>query len=866
MQAKMSFERRRNAGPRAREQDMESANWEHAFRRIVAGLAVVWAIVCVGLALISLFGLAARPSHPFVVTAVVGRYVVVRPDPVAREAGVLRGDRLLRVNGQSLASRPLSQAGIRTEELNRYELQRPAGLVYEVEIPHRQATWRGLLRSPPAYLFLLLLLFPGLYLLVGMGVYRARPEQRSTWALLLLSSFMAGYLAGGIHPGWRPPGSEILLSFSAAMMLVPGFHLVTMYPVRLEAVSRHRRLLAIPYAMGFGLFLIYAGAYVQGRGHEAGIRALLYWNLTVVAAIGLYMVLARRHMPSVDLRERLDITLLGYGVSAIPVGIVFLVQDLLHAALPVFFAFAWFVLFPLVIGVGILRQEVFGIRDVARSSFVYGLLTVAITASYALAVALAGTLYGSYLLGNPWMSFPVIFGLVLLFSPLRERLHSVADELFGRDRARDQQTVRTISEALVSLLSVDEILDRVMWAITGPMGVDAGAVLLLDEDRTAYRLSAARGTRASVGWRIPAEHPLVKLVWGNADGLSEDELPQQVLPDVLERCRSVYEELGVELIMPLAFGVDLRGLVAVGSKRTGDPLRAEDREILRTLANQAAVAVENALAYEEIKHLNQTLELRIEERTRELQETQAALAHREKMASVGQLVAGVAHEINNPIAFVHANLQLVNEQLGQLLEAVRSGERDAAEEARNNIQQLLARGQEGTRRIRAIVQALRNFSRVDQTGMADADLHEGFETTFELMATRLHDIEIVREFGELPVVRCHAGQVNQVLMTLVLNACDAGATRIVVRTGSSDGWIWVEVEDNGSGIPPEHRSRIFEPFFTTKDVGEGTGLGLAIAHGIVERHGGRIGVGDGSRGGTVFRMDLPVRGPDAPRA
>ena len=841
---------------------MRGANWEEAFHRAAAGLAVAWALLCVGLSVVSLLGLASRPSHPFVTTAVVGRYVVLDPDTIARKAGVVRGDRLLAVNGYSLSNRPLSRVPLRTDALNVYELQRAAGCLYSVRLPHREVTWGGLLRSPSAYIFLLLLTLPAVYLVVGIGVYRARPDLRSSWALLLLSCFMAAFLAGGVHPGWRLPGTEILLGFTGAMMLVPGFHLVTMYPVRLEAVQRRRRLLIVPYALAFALFLAYAATYVLGRGHESAMRGLVYWNLTVTAAIGLYMGLARRHMPTRDSRDRLDITLLGYAVSAIPVGVVFLVQDLLRAGLPVLLAFAWFVLFPLVIGIGILRQQVFGIRDVAKSSFVYGLLTVGITASYALAVALAGTLYGGYQLGDPWVSFPVIFGLVLLFSPLRERLRSAADQLFGRDRAYYQQTVRTISEALVSLLSVDEILDRVIWAITGPMGAESGAVLLLDQDRMVYRLAACRGTRAKEGWCIPSEHPLVKLVWSHRVGLSNEELPQQVLPEALERCRSVYDELGIQLIVPIAFGVDLRGLVGVGSKRTKDPIRLEDRETLRTLANQAAVAIENAFAYEEITRLNQTLEARIEERTRELQETQAALAHREKMASVGQLVAGVAHEINNPVAFVHANLHLIREQLDRLLGAVEADDREQAEEARRNIQQLLERGQEGTQRIRGIVQALRSFSRVDQKGLAETDLHEGFRTTFEVVAPHLREVELVHEFGQLPTVRCHGGQINQVLMNLVLNACDAGATRIVVRTGVDGSYVWIDVEDNGSGIPPDSRSRIFEPFFTTKEVGEGTGLGLAICHGIVQRHGGRIGLRSTGENGTVFRIELPVGGPE----
>jgi signal transduction histidine kinase len=833
-----------------------------AFRRWTAVLAVAWALACVALSAASFLSLPTGPSHRFIATVVTGQYVVLGPDGTARRAGMQRGDLLLEVNGVRLSERPLSRAPVHVDEPNHYLLQRPWGVVYEAELTHRELGFGGLLQTPSTYAFLLLLGAVGAYLAVGVGVYRARPGLRSSWALLLLSTFVAAYLSGLLHPGRRVPGTELVLGFNAALMLVPGLHLVTMYPVELEAVRRRRRLLVLPYLVALGFFAVHAGAYFSGRGYARALGLLLHWNIALVTATGLYMVLARRHMPTHDLRDRLDIALLGYAVAAVPLALVLLLQDLLRTSLPSLFVFAWFVCFPLAIGIGILRQQVFGIRDVAKSSFVYGLLTVAITGSYALAVAILGTLSGTALLANPWFSFPVIFGLVLIFSPLRERLHDVADRLFERDRTYYQATVRRTSEALVSLLSVDDILERVLWTVSGPLGAECGAVLLLDEERQHYRIAAARGSSIPEGWRIATEHPLVKLVWAYREGLAQGELRERVLPEAYEESVRVFSELGVHLLVPLAFGVDLRGLVAVGRRRTGEELRPEDREVLRTLVNQASVAIENALAYEEIARLNRTLEARIEERTRELRDTQAALAEREKMASLGQLVAGVAHEINTPIAFVHSNLQLVGEQIARVLSALDQGDEGGAAAARENLDRLVERSQEGTRRIREIVQALRTFSRVDQAGMADADLVQGLDTTLELMTSRLHDVDVVRQVAPIPLVRCHAGQINQVLMNLLLNACDAGASRIVIHGAEEDGLVRIDLEDDGGGIPAEHLSRIFEPFFTTKEVGKGTGLGLAISHGIVERHGGRIRVLRSDETGTLFRVELPVRGPE----
>jgi len=297
----------------------------------------------------------------------------------------------------------------------------------------------------------------------------------------------------------------------------------------------------------------------------------------------------------------------------------------------------------------------------------------------------------------------------------------------------------------------------------------------------------------------------------------------------------------------------------VGRKLSGDRFVVEDRQLLRTLANQSAIAIENAKAYDEIAELNSTLEARVEQRTRELGETQAQLIQSEKMASLGQLVAGVAHELNNPIGFVHANLQLLEEQTRKIAEAAPGSA--GALKAREAVHKLLVRSREGTARVKKIVEDLRTFSRVDHAELLEVDLHEGIDRTLSLMEPRLKDgIRVVKQYGELPPVRCYAGQLNQVFMNLLMNACDAmpEGGEITIRTARTEQGVRLDFSDTGPGIPPEIRSRIFDPFFTTKAVGRGTGLGLSISHGIVERHGGRIGVESSVGSGTTFSLELPL--------
>jgi two-component system NtrC family sensor kinase len=326
-----------------------------------------------------------------------------------------------------------------------------------------------------------------------------------------------------------------------------------------------------------------------------------------------------------------------------------------------------------------------------------------------------------------------------------------------------------------------------------------------------------------------------------------------------ESCRDVFDTIEVELLVPILYGVDLLGVIAVGRKLSGERLAPDDRLLLRTLANQSSIAIENAKAFDEIAKLNETLEARVEERTRELRDTQAQLTQAEKMKSLGQLVAGVAHELNNPIGFVHANLQLIDEYVKKLIEGQRT-ESDT-ERIHESITKLLVRSREGTQRVKKIVQDLRTFSRMDQAELQDADLHEEIDRTLALMEPRFKNaISVERDYGDLPRVRCYPGQLNQVFLNLLMNACDAIGKdgTIVIRTRPTDGGVRLEFHDSGPGIPADVQSRIFDPFFTTKPVGVGTGLGLSLSHGIIERHGGRIIVSSDSETGTSFVIELPL--------
>lgn len=829
-------------------------------RRLTGTLASIWAILAVVLSALALIPRADGPSLPFSSAFVAGVAVVHAVSEDARAAGVEAGDELLSIDGQPMLK--LMDEGHRPLVLgvgNLYEFEKPDGRLLSVVLPPLRP---GASERPiDVLLHLGLLIVAMLYVAVGMAVWWSRPGTAEAWALLLFCSTMAVMIATTIR------ADQIPWTYSRVLANLPflgatTFHLFTTYPIEPSWIVRYRRIRAIPYVLAFLIFLGVAGVKAGSVPPRAIAAVACFYGVGVALLSVGVLAAQRRRAHDAGIGERVDLMLLAGLVSFVPLLVVLAAVFAFQSAIPWYMAMLWVGFFPLAVGYGMLRRQLFDFRSVARSSAAYGAATFTITALFAFSITFADELIQRYGVNVRSVQVILLFLAILAFNPLRERMQGLVDRLFDRDRARYRQAVREISEAMVSMLSLGEIGDRILVAVTDTMGVERAMVLLFDENDKVLRPAAWRGEwdEQDIQSEIPSEHPIWKHLWMRREELMRADFDDEPDAQAREDCWDIYDTLEVELLVPILFGVDLLGVIVVGRKLSGERLSPDDRQLLRTLANQSSIAIENAKAFDEIAKLNESLEARVEERTQELRDTQTQLMQSEKMSSLGQLVAGVAHELNNPIGFVHANLQLLEEFITKLSAAQASG--GDTERVREAITKLLTRSREGTERVKQIVQDLRTFSRMDQAESQMADLHEEIDRTLALMEPRLKNkIKVERNYGDIPAIRCYPGQLNQVFLNLLMNACDAlDATGGTIRISSerSDLGVRLEFADDGPGIPLHVQSRIFDPFFTTKEVGKGTGLGLSLSHGIIERHGGRFLVHSEPGEGASFVIDLPL--------
>jgi len=710
----------------------------------------------------------------------------------------------------------------------------------EVRYRFRSLTGNREVRSVPTAILTMRDVVPifGIYLLnglvllgVALTVFYVKPENPAARSFLFLGVCLGGTLILAI---------DTLMSFWCSRLY---FMLESLVPAAL---------------------LLFAATFPQPKGLVLRFPQLRWWTLAAFAAVGvlqnaLYLSNPLRHLAVNDwvytamavsglvllasllesflhartplARQQVKTVLFGMGAAIFVPSLLMMAIILLRLDIPMNAAFPLLLLGPLSIGYAIARHDLFQVDRYVRNGIVYGAVSVLVFLGYAIVVFSAELALGAErALPANVIPFYLLF-LVLVFNPLRARIQSIVDRVFYRQAYSYRATVQGMSRALSSFLNTEKVVAAVLAALTEVMAIEWATILVLSSRGNTLRVY---GDSPNIRERVRAAFPPDGSSVGHLRGLEKAESSQafaERCADPTEGCEAIAESHPA-LLVPARFEGANVAVILIGDKKSGAYYSEDDLDLLQTLADQAALALTNAEAYEIIR------------------QTQADLVRSERLAAVGELAASVAHGIRNPLAGIRAAAQLAREDVAETSSDLREGIDDIISEAD---------------RLEMRVRSLLDFARPFEPNLRVADLGVLLDEFATSMRPRLAaGIELLLDVDpHLPRLGFYAAQLTEVMEALVINAAQAmgehGTVSIQAHpTSDASGEPGVElhISDTGPGFAPGQLERIFSLFYTTK--AQGTGIGLAMAQRIIERHRGRLSAESRDGGGATFSIYLPL--------
>jgi signal transduction histidine kinase len=749
------------------------------------------------------------------------------------EAGVPHQSRLLTVNGKHYGSASQVYRAVR-----KLPVGTPVTYTFAVDddAPLVTLSVKTMRLGLPDYLwtFGTYLLIGSLLILLGFTVVLIRPDRPAatamfiagiTWGVFLVTS------ADILGPGWFQP-LHILLE---AILPVALLQLGLTFPVERKILQRRPRLLPALYVVALAVGVLDVLSF------ERWFAATLFFNdlnggAVTLAGLVLIGLLAQSFLfpPSPAAQQRTKIAILGGVLAFLSPVAGYLLLYATGVSIPFNFLAIPLALFPLAIGWAIVKHNLFEVDAIIRRAVAWAILTGLIAALYLGGVGTLELLFARRSGRVAQLFF--LLALVAAMNPLRNRVQAAIDFLFARDRYDYRKTVAEASQALATLLNLEAVVRRILKTITQTVHVDFGAVWLRrDEDR--YELQAVAGERkaSELPREIDGDAPLVRRLAQRPQKILGEEALRPRDGEVSQRL----QRIGARLFVPMSFEQRLVGFLVLGEKESGRFYNGEDLELLRTLANQGAVAVENARSYRALVRANE-----------ELRAAQSRLIEAERFAAIGELSASVAHGIRNPLAGIKAAAQFADLELAK------------DHPLRENIVDIISEVDKLESRIKALL----DFAKPFEPRPTPCDVAKIVADAMASLRSQIgaQGITVATEIDPtLPEVQLDYAQIEQVLLALMSNAVEAmprgGRLAVSARPTPDGKQLSICVADTGPGISPEQKPALFQLFFTAKP--NGTGLGLAVAKKIVELHGGTIGAESEVGRGSRFTIRLPLASP-----
>lgn len=679
---------------------------------------------------------------------------------------------------------------------------------------------------------------------------------------------------------------DILLAFNlesaeTALLIsrIDHFFLVYLLPVYLHffhvylGISKRKWLVQAAYAYAFILMCLTPSSFyiVSMQKHYFGYyaRAGMFFFLFGVASLfvtvyALMLILqAVRRTKNNARKTSLQYVLAGFGTMGLinALGVLPLYGYSIYP--PGNFSFIPLAIF----AVGLFRHDLLDMGILVKKSLIYSLLTACLTCIYALIIIAADNLFKEFQFSDS-IYFPILLLLViaLVIGPLKSKIQAIVDRFFYKEKYDYQKTIKHVSRMIVSMLDYNEITQLLTETIINTMKVEYCALFLQNSPGSNFRNLATRENcnRSPYFESISKESHLVKHMGACGQPVLRKALQQNNTNFETSQALDDINLLKAEIALPLMFQESLKGFVIIGAKLSGDLFTTEDLDLLETLVDQSALAIENARSYTKIRDFSKNLEKKVAERTRKLEKAlvekeraQEQLIRSESLAAIGQLVAGVAHELNNPLASVTGLLQATIEDLicwdknarpdEGLLDDLKFADKELA-------------------RAKSIVASLLSLSRQTQTYSEAVNLNTVVKDALRILCNQYkhHALNIIENYDpKLPDIHGNFANLGQVAMNLIQNAIQAAnqePATIALETHFEKNTRQVVFicTDNGPGIPESARPDIFKPFFTTKTPGKGTGLGLYLCHEIIRKHGGALTLENTTEKGAKFVVRLPV--------